>query len=39
VAGVGEDIRTPEECSKVGGWWTKVGREQTEACVIRVLPR
>ena len=35
MAGVNQDIRTPEECSKAGGWRTEVGRDQAEACVIQ----
>jgi len=33
VAGVREDIRTPDDCTKAEGWWTVVS-EGREACVV-----
>lgn len=39
LAGVREDIRSPDECATVGGWWTKVAQEQTEACVVQATDR
>ena len=35
AAGVDPDLRDADACTKAGGWWTTVGREATEACVIR----
>ena len=39
VAGVSDDIRTPEKCARAAGWWTKVGRDGNEACVIEARDR
>jgi hypothetical protein len=34
-AGIDAAIRDPETCTKAGGWWTSVGRDAQQACIIQ----
>lgn len=35
VAGIDPDIHDADACTKSGGWWTVVGRDRNEVCVIQ----